>query len=214
MQAHRRTIAGREPARRDRANAGNSAEARPHFEAALKPSRFPAGADQSRPAAAQRAQIREARAIFDAVLKGDAAIPPRPRRGGAQPGEGRRRMPSMALRRRAAVMRTRSSPPAARRGLYRPRRRRAAPRQSPASSRGSRPIEPRAIAAIARRGSPITSPAASAAFDRLVKLTPDASRRASAAGARLLRRRRRHHARAALERAASLDPATPPWRSC
>lgn len=190
-------------------SAGNGAEARPHFEAALKlkPDFLPAQTNLGQLLLSER-NFAEARTMFDAVLKGDAANPT------ALLAEAEI---SLAEGKKEDAVRWLEKARSGDANALEPRLRLAeayialaAPRRAAAVAgelEKIAPDEPRAIAAIgAARLANNEIPAAIAAFDRLVALTPDAS-------AAHLQRARAYYAagdaataRAALERAAALDP--------
>jgi cellulose synthase operon protein C len=188
---------------------GNAAEARPHFEAALKlqPDFLPAQTNLGQLLLSQR-KFAEARATFDAVLTGDAANPTALlAEAEISLGEGKRddavRWLEKARSGDANALEPRLRLVEAYIGLAAPRRAATVAGELEKLA----PDEPRAVAAIgAARLANNEIPAAIAAFDQLVKLTPDAS-------AAHLQRARAYYAagdttnaRAALERAAALDP--------
>jgi putative PEP-CTERM system TPR-repeat lipoprotein len=190
-------------------SSGNAAEARPHFEAALKlqPDFLPAQTNLGQLLVSQR-KFAEARGIFDAVLKNDAANPTALlAEAEISLGEGKKddavRWLEKARSGDAKALEPRLRLVEAYIGLAAPRRAAAVAGELDKLA----PDEPRVIAAIgAARLANNEIPAAIAAFDRLVSLTPNAS-------AAHLQRARAYYAagdatnaRAALERAAALDP--------
>jgi putative PEP-CTERM system TPR-repeat lipoprotein len=188
---------------------GNGAEARPHFEAALKlqPDFLPAQTNLGQLLLSER-KFAEARSIFDAVLKNDAANPTALlAESEISLGEGKKddavRWLEKARSADANALEPRLRLVEAYIGLAQPKRAAAIAGglEKPA------PDEPRASGASGEeeRGNN-EIPAAVAAFDRLARLTPDAS-------AAHLQRARAYYAagdtetaRTALERAAALDP--------
>jgi putative PEP-CTERM system TPR-repeat lipoprotein len=188
---------------------GDPVEARTHFEAALKltPDFLPAQANLGQLLLGER-KFAEARAVFDTILKGDAANPT------ALMAEAEL---SLADGKREDAVRWLEKARAGDASALEPRLRLveayiglAAPRKAAAVAAEIEklaPDEPRALAATgAARLANNEIAAAIVAFDRLVKLTPDAS-------AAHLQRARAYYAagngataRAALERAAALDP--------
>ncbi|HEX3497900.1 MAG TPA: XrtA/PEP-CTERM system TPR-repeat protein PrsT [Stellaceae bacterium] len=190
-------------------SAGNAAEARPHFEAALKlqPDFLPAQTNLGQLLLGER-KFAEARGIFDAVLKGDAAN---------QTALLAEAELSLAEGKKEDAVRWLEKARSGDANALEPRLRLveayiglAAPGRAAAVAgelEKIAPDEPRAVAAIgAARLANNEIPAAIAAFDRLVKLTPEVS-------AAHLQRARAYYAagdadtaRVALERAAALDP--------